>query len=62
MFNPLLEFSVDPKDRVVVIIVTTAKEVMFSVGLVCLLAHYSKSYERIAVQFYGENVVKGTSE
>ena len=42
------------------IITSLAKEVMFLVALVCLLVclsvcgqHYSKSYERIGMKFYG---------
>ena len=43
-----------------VLITSLAKEVMFLVALVCVFVclfvcgqHYSKSYERIAMKFYG---------
>ena len=50
------------------IITSLAKEVMFLVALVCLFVclfvceqHYSKSYERIGMKFYGR-VLSSTSK
>ena len=49
-------------------ITSLAKEVMFLVALVCLFVclfvcgqHYSKSYERIGMKFYGR-VLRSTSK
>ena len=50
------------------VITSLAKEVMFLVALVCLFVclfvceqHYSKSYERIGMKFYGR-VLSSTSK
>ena len=50
------------------IVTSLAKEVMFLVALVCLFVclfvceqHYSKSYERIGMKFYGR-VLSSTSK
>ena len=49
-----------PKINHFLLITSLAKEVMFLVALVCLFVclsvcgqHYSKSYERIGMKFYG---------
>ena len=55
--NPLKRNTVTSIYRLIITITTSlAKEVMFLVALVCLSVcgqHYSKSYKRIKMKFYG---------